>query len=164
MKLLTSEGHKRLKVAIAELQKRRPIVMAAIKESREQGDLSENAGYHISRAELKNIERRLQELQEILLSHPIAIHADTNAIAFGHYVKVLEVTQDKERIFHIVNEHERSLLESDVHENVTLLTSKSPVAQALMGRAVQDIIDIETHAGTRSYEILQIEQDYSKIG
>ena len=154
MHLLTKEGCAKLKESLLELQTRRPIVVQAIQEAKQQGDLSENAGYHISKADLRNIDSRISEISQILQAYPVVSHATKeDKVNFGMYVKVLELNQNKERIFRIVNEHELRFLEET---NVELLTSKSLVAKALIGRGLTEEVVIETHAGTREYKILNL--------
>lgn len=153
MHLLTKEGFAKLKESLLELQSRRPIVVQAIQEAKEQGDLSENAGYHISKADLRNIDKRIDEIQNILQTHPVKTTSKDKKVSFGVYVKVLELKQNQERVFRIVSEHELTLIKET---DVDLLTSKSLVAKALIGRGLDEEVIIETHAGTREYKILDL--------
>lgn len=147
---ITQDGFAKIRATLLELIKRREITLHALQEAKEQGDLSENAGYHIAKSDLRNIDKRLNELQNIIQTHTVpAIHGQ--AVEFGVYVKVIELTQNKESVFKIVSEHEISF-EKEPH--VTLLSNKSLVARNLLGKKKDEIIDIETHAGTRSYQIL----------
>ncbi len=151
---ITKDGLDKIKSTVSELIKRREVTMESFKEAKEQGDLSENAGYHIAKADLRKIEQRLNELQNIIQTHTVPVsHGKT--VEFGSYIKVLELTQNKECIFRIVSEHEISF---DKESHVTLLSNKSLVSRHLLGKTKEDIIDIETPAGMRSYQILDFYQ------
>lgn len=155
---ITQDGLAKIRAALSELIKRREITLVALKEAKEQGDLSENAGYHIAKSDLRNIDKRLNELQNIIQTHAVP-SITGNMVEFGMYVRVLELNQNKEYIFRIVSEHEISF---EIASHVTVLSNKSLVARNLLGKAKDEIIDIETHAGTRSYHILEFHVDILK--
>ena len=64
---LTQEGVDELRKQLDELKNvKRPEVIAALKEARALGDLSENAEYDAARTEQALVEGKIQELEAML--------------------------------------------------------------------------------------------------
>ena len=130
-RLLTYAGLKALEDELEHLKVvKRKEVAGKIKEAREQGDLSENAEYDAAKDEQRDIEARIEELE-------------------GCTVKVFDVTFDEEMEFKIVGSTEANSLEGKI-------SNESPVGQALIGKSVGDIVDVETQAGDIQYKVLDI--------
>lgn len=131
---------------------RRPAVIQAIAEAREHGDLKENAEYHAAREEQGFIEARIKDL-EAKLSHAQIIDVtklpNTGKVVFGTTVVVYDEIKDKEITFQIVGEDE-----ADVKQNKISVTS--PVAQALIGKQVDDIALVKAPGGDIEYEIVEV--------
>ncbi|KKR85993.1 MAG: Transcription elongation factor GreA, partial [Candidatus Curtissbacteria bacterium GW2011_GWA1_41_11] len=64
--LFTKEGFASLQGELDKLAKRRPQVVINLSNAREQGDLSENAGYHAAKEELGQIDSRVKEIKYLL--------------------------------------------------------------------------------------------------
>ncbi len=151
-KLLTYAGLKALEEELENLKVvRRKEVAAKIKEAREQGDLSENAEYDAAKDEQRDIEARIEELEGILKNAEVVVEdeVDYNKINVGCTVKVFDLTFDEEMEFKIVGSTEANSLEGRI-------SNESPVGKALLGKTVDDIVDVETQAGTMQYKILDI--------
>ncbi len=120
-------------------------------EAREQGDLSENAEYDAAKDEQRDIEARIEELEGILKNVEVIVEddVDLDKINVGCTVKVFDITFDEEMEFKIVGSTEANSLEGKI-------SNESPVGQALLGRTVDEIVDIETQAGTMQYKVLDI--------
>ena len=56
---ISVEGFERLKLELERLKSERPGVIQAIKEAREEGDLSENAGYDAARERQGMLEAKI---------------------------------------------------------------------------------------------------------
>ena len=126
-------------------------VAAKIKEAREQGDLSENAEYDAAKDEQRDIEARIEELEGILKNAEVVVEdeVDLDKINVGCTIKVFDVTFDEEMEFKIVGSTEANSLEGKI-------SNESPVGQALMGKKIGDVVDVETQAGVIQYKVLDI--------
>jgi transcription elongation factor GreA len=149
---LTPEGHKKLKAEFDKLMKvDRPTNIKAIAEARAHGDLSENAEYHAAKERQSFIEGRINELQNKLaranVIDPSKIKHDK--VAFGARVTVLDLETDKEHVFTIVGTEEADATNGKI-------SLSSPVGRALVGKGVDDIVEIKAPARTIEYEIMDI--------
>jgi len=153
-RLLTYEGLKALEDELEDLKVvKRKEVANKIKEAREQGDLSENAEYDAAKDEQRDIEARIDELEAILKNAEVVVDDDFDAdqINVGSTVKVYDITYDEEMEFKIVGSTEANSLEGKI-------SNESPVGQALIGKKVNDVVNVETQAGEMQYKVLQIER------
>ncbi len=153
-KILTYAGLQTLEDELEDLKvNQRREVAEKIKEAREQGDLSENAEYDSAKDEQRDIEARIEELEEILKNAEVVVDDDYDAdsINVGCDVKVYDMTDDEEISFKIVGSTEANSLEGKI-------SNESPVGKALIGKKVNDVVDVETQAGVMQYKVLQIER------
>lgn len=151
-KLLTYAGLKALEDELENLKVvKRKEVAGKIKEAREQGDLSENAEYDAAKDEQRDIEARIEELENILKNAEVVVEdeVDFDKINVGCAVKVFDKTFDEEMEFKIVGSTEANSLEGKI-------SNESPVGQALMGKKVGDSVMVETQAGDMEYSVLEI--------
>lgn len=132
----------------------RPKIVAEIKRSMELGDLSENAEYHAAKETQRYIEAKLADLEFKLARVEIV---DTDAIPSDKvylYAKVLvKDLKDGEEIEYTITPAEEADLDNDI------ISVNSPVAKAMLGKAVGDKVDIKVPIGTITYEILRITRD-----
>ena len=151
-KILTYAGLRALEDELEELKVvKRKEVAGKIKEAREQGDLSENAEYDAAKDEQRDIEARIEELEEILKNAEVVDESeiDFDKINVGCVVKVFDVEFDEEMTFNIVGSTEANSLSGKI-------SNESPVGKALMNKKVGDVVDVETQAGTFQYKVLEI--------
>ena len=129
----------------------RPNVIKAIAEAREHGDLSENAEYHAARDRQSFIEGRVAELEDVTsraeVIDPNKLSNET--ITFGKSVVVADEETDQESEYSIVGPYEADLSRG-------LISTSSPIAKALIGKRVGDIVEVRTPGGTKSYEVVEI--------
>ena len=132
---------------------KRKEVAQKIKEAREQGDLSENAEYDAAKDEQRDIELRIEELEKLLKNAEVVVEdeIDLEKINIGCKVKVLEIDEDEEMEFRIVGSTEANSLQNKI-------SNESPVGQALLGRKVGDVVDVETQVGIIQYKVLEIQR------
>ena len=152
--ILTYAGLKALEDELENLRVvKRKEVAEKIKEAREQGDLSENAEYDAAKDEQRDIEARIDELEKILKNVEVVVEeeVDLEKINVGCTVLVHDDEFDEEIEFKIVGSTEADILQNKV-------SNESPVGQALMGKKVGDIVDVETPAGNIRYTVLKIER------
>ncbi len=90
----TKEGWENLKKEQEELTKKRPEAVAKMAEMRAQGDLSENAGYHVAKQTVASIDRRLRELNIYLRFGKIIESTQTSRVDLGSTVVVTDGEED----------------------------------------------------------------------
>ncbi len=149
---LTKEGFVKLEGELKNLKSvQRPAVIQAIAEARAHGDLSENAEYHAAREQQSFIEGRIQELESVI-GRAQVIDPKTmsgQVVKFGATVTVVDEDTDDEETYQLVGEYE-----SDTEKGK--LSIGAPVARALIGKSVGDLVKVKTPKGLRSYEILDV--------
>ena len=148
---LTKEGLNELKEELNFLVNvRRPNNINAIKEARALGDLSENADYDAARNEQAEIEGRIKKLESILENVTIIEDVATDKVAIGTTVKISYVDDPEDTDqYRIVGSQEADPFESKI-------SNESPIAQALMGHKVGDIVSVESPNGVYEVEIKEI--------
>ncbi|MEA3296964.1 MAG: transcription elongation factor GreA [candidate division Zixibacteria bacterium] len=132
----------------------RPKLVAEIKRAMEMGDLSENAEYHAAKEAQTHLERKIADL-EYRLSRVQSVDPDaipTDKVYLYAKVLVKDQSDDEEIEYTIVPPEE-------VDFDNDLISINSPVAKALLGKSVDDIVEITVPAGTLKYEILKISRD-----
>ncbi|MBT5296361.1 MAG: transcription elongation factor GreA [Octadecabacter sp.] len=148
---LTRAGFDKLDAELKHLKSvERPLIIRAISEAREHGDLSENAEYHSAKEKQSFIEGRVKELEGVIsLADVIDPSKLSGTIKFGAHVTMVDEDTDKETSYQIVGEYEADI------ENGRL-NLKSPIARALIGKEEGDSVEVRTPGGVKSYEILTI--------
>lgn len=152
--LLTYAGLKKLEDELHDLKVvKRKEVAEKIKEAREQGDLSENAEYDAAKDEQRDIEARIEELEKLLKNAEVVVEdeIDLDKINVGCKVKVKDLEYDEDMEFYIVGSTEANSLQNKI-------SNESPVGQALIGKKVGDVVDVETQVGVIQYEVLEIQR------
>lgn len=129
----------------------RPEVIKAIAAAREHGDLSENAEYHAAKEKQGFIEGRIVELEDkISRAEVIDISKISgNDIKFGATVTLHDEDTDEIVSYQIVGSDE-----SDVKKG--LLSVTSPLARALIGKKINDEVEVTTPNGSKAYTINQM--------
>ena len=152
--ILTYAGLKALEDELENLRVvKRKEVAGKIKEAREQGDLSEKAEYDAAKDEQRDIEARIDELEKILKNVEVVVEeeVDLEKINVGCTILVHDDEYDEEIEFKIVGSTEANSLQGKI-------SNESPVGQALIGKKVGDVVDVETPAGNIRYTVLKIER------
>ena len=150
--IMTYAGLKKLEDELQDLKVvRRQEVAQKIKEAREQGDLSENAEYDAAKDEQRDIEARIEELENLLKNVEVVVEdeIDLEKISVGCCVKVFDVEFDEEIEFSIVGSTEANSIQHKI-------SNESPVGAALMGKKVGDTVIVETQMGDVEYKVLEI--------
>lgn len=122
-----------------------------IAEAREKGDLSENAEYHAAKDAQGLLEAKINELEKALANVRIidASQLDNSTVTILSNVRMLNLKVKKEITYQIVSETEADLKNKKISVN-------SPIAKALLAKAVGDVVDVMTPAGAMQFEILEI--------
>jgi transcription elongation factor GreA len=149
---LTREGYEALKKELNELRERFMYEVAPkIKEARELGDLSENSEYDEAKNEQGKIGSRIREIEEILSKAEVIDESklNSNTITLGNKVIIKDLETQEELELKIVNPQE-----ADIFENK--ISIESPLARALEGKKVGDVVRVKAPKGIQRYQILGI--------
>ncbi len=147
---MTVEGADKLREELEHLKKtERPRIVQAIADAREHGDLKENAEYHAAREQQSFCEGRIQDI-EGKLSHAQVIDIKKipagDKVIFGVTVDIINVETDETVSYQIVGDDE-----ADVKSNK--ISVNSPIARALIGKEVGDVVVVKAPGGEIEYEI-----------
>ncbi len=148
---LTQEGYDEIKEELNYLiNTKRPENIIAIKEARALGDLSENADYDAARNEQAEIEARIKKLEAIMDNVQIIEEVSTDSVGLGNTVKISYVDdEDDLDEYKIVGSQEADPFESKI-------SNESPIAKALMGHKVGDVVSVESPNGSYDVKIIDI--------
>ncbi len=150
---LTQEGLDELKKELDNLiNVKRPENIIAIKEARALGDLSENAEYDAARNEQAQIEARIKTVEKMLENVSIITKVDTSKVSLGTTVAIKYVDDDDDDDgdeYKIVGSQEADPFESKI-------SNESPIAKALLGHKVGDVVTVESPNGSYQVEIKAI--------
>ena len=150
---ITYQGFEKLEIELKSLKSvERPSVIKAIAEAREHGDLSENAEYHAAKEKQSFIEGRIADLENKISRAEIinTKKLKSDRIIFGATVTLGEMDSNKNIIYQIVGTEE-----ADV-ENGKISIS-SPLARALLGKKIDDTVEVYSPGGSKEYEIENIQ-------
>lgn len=149
---LTKEGIEKLQ---SEIQHLKTVevkeCIEAIAEARDKGDLSENSEYDAAKERYDTVNNRIQKLQEILSNstviNPEFVQTDSVQILTTVALKNKKINKDVS--YTIVPHIETNVKEGKISVN-------SPVAQALIGKVIGDVVKVNTPAGELEFEVLNI--------
>lgn len=150
---MTISGAKQLEAELHRLKTtERQNVIKAIAEARSHGDLSENAEYDAAKEKQGFIEGRIREIESKLsqahIIDPTQALTD-GRIIFGVTVSLTDLETEVSVKYQIVGDDEADL-------KIGKISVNSPVAKALIGKEIGDVVEVKVPSGTREYEILEI--------
>ncbi|EIJ68346.1 MULTISPECIES: transcription elongation factor GreA [Pasteurellaceae] len=131
---------------------RRPEIIKAIAEAREHGDLKENAEYHAAREQQGFCEGRIQEIESKLSNCQIIDITkipNNGKVIFGATVVLVNTETDEEVTYQIVGDDE-----ADIKSG--LISVNSPIARGLIGKEVDDTVNIAVPSGTVEFDIVEV--------
>ncbi|MFH1509624.1 MAG: transcription elongation factor GreA [Candidatus Nealsonbacteria bacterium] len=145
---LTKDGFEKLKKELNELETvKRKEVSERIRHTASQGDLKENAGYHMAKEEQGFVEGRIKELKEIINQAEIISKKGKEEVQIGSLVQ-LESDGEKEE-FQLIGPEEADILNNKI-------SFKSPLGESLLNKKKGDIVIVETPDGEKKYKISNI--------
>ena len=151
--IMTVKGAELLREELKKLKSvDRPEIITAIATAREFGDLKENAEYHAAKEKQSFIEGRISEIESKLSnSEVIDIKklSISNKVVFGSTVTLLNLDNDQIITYKIVGEDESSI------EN-GLLSYKSPLSKAMIGKSTDDLVELKTSEMTQEFQVTDI--------
>lgn len=148
---MLAEGYERLIAELRALREERPLIVDAIEEARAHGDLSENAEYHAAKERQGQVEMSIADLEDKVSRSQIVDPATLSGdrIIFGATVTLLD-DADKPVKYQIVGPYEADA-------KIGRISYNSPLGKALIGRRVEDEIEVSVPAGDRFYVVEKIE-------
>ena len=148
---MLQEGYEKLSAQLATLKAERPLIVDAIEEARAHGDLSENAEYHAAKERQGQVEATIGDLEDKLsraqVIDPTTLSGDR--IVFGATVTLAD-EDDKPVRYQIVGQPEADA-------KVGRISYNSPLGRALIGRKVDDEIEVTVPSGDRWFVVSKIE-------
>lgn len=149
---LSKKGYEDLKNELNKLKTvDRPHVINQIAEARDKGDLSENAEYDAAKEAQGLLEARISKL-EIDLSNSRIIDEsklDNSKVSLLSNVTIKNIANNSEMTYAIVSESEADLAAKKI-------SASSPIGKGLMGKVVNDVVDITVPNGMIKFKILNI--------
>ncbi len=150
---ITAKGAQELREQLKKFKTvDRPQISAAIAEARAHGDLSENAEYHAAREQQSFLEGRIGMIENALADAQVINVTTLDAkgkVVFGATVDLLNLENGKEVTYQIVGK-----IEADIEKSLISVTS--PIARALIGKDLNDVVEVNAPSGIIEYEILKI--------
>ncbi|WP_174274725.1 transcription elongation factor GreA [Sphingomonas bacterium] len=145
------EGYDMLNADLARLKTERPQIIDAIEEARAHGDLSENAEYHAAKERQGQVEAMIADIEDRLsraqIIDPKTLSGDK--VVFGATVTLLD-EDEKPVKYQLVGQTEADAKSGRISYN-------SPLGRALIGRRVDDEVEVTVPSGDRYYVVEKIE-------
>jgi len=147
--LITKKGLEKIKRELNDRKTRlRKEIAEAIKEAKEQGDLSENAEYSEAKRQQNENESRIARLEEMIKnSQVVKRDKSANSVQLDSTIKVKSGRNKME--FHIVGSSEADPINFKI-------SNESPLGKAFIGKSKGDKVEVETPRGKVKYEILEV--------
>lgn len=140
--IITKEKFIEIKNELKNLvQNERPKIIAALQSAREQGDLSENADYDAAKQRQGEIEAKIKEYENIInncevIDDSVVTKNDEKIVKIGSSVEILDMQENEKYVYSIVG-----TIETDPDNNK--ISNDSPLATAILGKKVGDIVEIK---------------------
>ena len=150
---ISAEGHKKLAEELDRLIRvERPSVIKEIEVALGHGDLSENAEYTYAKEKQSLIETRIRNLQARLDASEIidlSNRPSPDRVVFGCSVTIEDLDSGEKKVYRLLGQDE-----TDISQGV--ISVSSPLGRALIGKEVDDVVEVKTPNGIREYEVLEI--------
>ncbi len=149
---VTSEGMSKLQKELEELTTiERPKISQQIAEARDKGDLSENAEYDAAREAQGLLELRISQLKDTIANARVIDESklDNSVVQILSKVTFRNTKNNAKMQYTLVSETEANLKQGKIAIN-------TPIAKAMLGKKVGDIVEVTLPAGTIPFEIIEI--------
>jgi transcription elongation factor GreA len=153
---MTRQGYEKALEELRQLKAgERPRIVEEIRRAREHGDISENAEYHAAKEKQGLLEARIRQLEDRIARAEVVDprSATPDRVRFGATVHLEDLDTGERVRYTIVGEDEADA-------NAGRLSVTSPIARALIGRAVEEIAVVQVPRGRRELEVLEITFEY----
>ena len=152
MEYLSQECYDKLVAELREMiDVELPKVKNEIAEARDKGDLSENFEYHAAKRAQGKLLGRIRFKQRVLQYARVMdmSHLESDSVGLFRKVEICNLANNMRMTYTFVNPHEANLREGK-------LSIKSPIAQALIGKHVGDVVEVQVPAGLQKLRIESI--------
>ena len=152
--ILTHEGLEELEKELEHLKvNKRKDIAQKLKEARAQGDLSENAEYDAAKDEQREIEARIEAIENILKNAEVvtADDVDDTKINIGCHIVIHDFAYDEDLEFSIVGSTQANSMKGKI-------SNESPLGAALIGHEVGDVVEVEMGEEVSKYKVLDIKK------
>ena len=149
---ITRDGYNQLHKELENLKKVvRPQVVKAIEEARAHGDISENAEFVAAKEQQSFVEKKIRDIEQKLSNSEIMDHINPSneKVGFASFVTLENLNNGGEVTYQIVGPDE-----SDISSGKISITS--PLGKSLIGKGVDEEIEVKTPGGLKRYSILKI--------
>ncbi|MFH1736821.1 MAG: transcription elongation factor GreA [Actinomycetota bacterium] len=152
--ILTHRGKEILEEELKDLiEVRRKEVAKRLRDAKDYGDISDNSEYEDAKNEQAFIEGRVAEIQHILANAKIIDEkkARKDKVRLGLTATLRDLKTSKLHEFRIVGSYEAD-------PDLMQISHESPVGQAILGKKVGDIVEIELPHGKLKYKVEDIKK------
>jgi transcription elongation factor GreA len=151
---ISKQGFQRAKQELERLKSERPEIIQIIKDAREEGDLSENAGYDAARDRQGMLEAKITYIESRMSRFNVVDPAKLsgNKIIFGATARLVDQDTNQERAYTLVGPDETDY----THKDKSAISVFSPVGRALLGKKAGDEVTVDAPRGKIHYEILEV--------
>ena len=148
---ITEEGLVALREEIEQLEGPARTAMAArIKVAREEGDLKENAEYHIAKEDQAHLETKIKRLRERLRTAVVVkVDGGADCFSFGRTAEVLDEDKGAVNTWTLVGSTEADLAAGR-------LSAESPIGQALMDAEPGKPVEVQTAKGSKTFVVQKL--------
>jgi transcription elongation factor GreB len=151
---ITPQGHAAIEAEFHELLKvERPALVKVVSWAAGNGDRSENGDYIYGKRRLRQIDSRLRFLMQRMDAAVIvdpATQQGLEKVFFGAWVTLYSLKHDTEHTYRIVGKDELA-------PSMGYISWVSPLARAMLGKQVGDVVKVIAPAGDEQYEIVDVQ-------
>ncbi|MBR5904538.1 MAG: transcription elongation factor GreA [Alphaproteobacteria bacterium] len=147
---ISRQGFDKILEELKDLKEnQRPEILKVVQWARSLGDLSENADYSAAKEKQRQIDKRIQFLEEVVNNANVIDieNLSGNKVVFGAKV----VIEDED-----CNKMECRILSDLESDGKLVISCTSPVGKALIGHCVGDTCSVKLPSGTKEWEIVDI--------
>jgi len=150
---MTKEGFVKLQEDLDRLKRvDRAQAIQALNEAAAHGDISDNADYRVAKERRDYIETKIKELDDKLARAQVIETREltTDKVVFGCTVLLGDLETERRVRYQIVGADEADIRNGRISVN-------SPVAKALIGHKIGEVVEVVVPSGKKEYEILGIQ-------
>ncbi|CAN1523425.1 MAG: transcription elongation factor GreB [Sulfuritalea sp.] len=156
---ITPQGHAAIEAEFQELLKvERPALVKVVSWAAGNGDRSENGDYIYGKRRLRQIDSRLRFLMQRMDAAVIvdpATQQGLEKVFFGAWITLYSLQNNTEHTYRIVGKDELA-------PSMGYISWVSPLARALLGKQVGDVVNVVAPAGEDQYEIIDVQYQAPK--
>ncbi|MDP3210676.1 transcription elongation factor GreB [Methylotenera sp.] len=157
---ITPEGHAAIEAEFQELLKvERPALVKVVSWAAGNGDRSENGDYIYGKRRLRQIDSRLRFLMQrmdlAVIVDP-ATQLGLDKVFFGAWVTLYSLKNESEHTYRIVGKDE-------LEPSLGYISWVSPLARAMLGKQIGDVVKVTTPVGEEQYEIIEVQYQSPNI-